>query len=584
MSRIGRMPITVPAGVDVKVEDGNIVTVKGPKGTLTKQLSAAMIIEKDGAVMSVIIADQNPRYIAEKFNVDGRYDLTDELDGLLYSDGCAYGTADIGRAMGMCEQIIKDNPAAKVYLYTDTKYQYSDSKVTVVDVSNESDWNAAILNAYTVLEENIYSFYVDIACYGRSEIVDLTVNVNGANKNVIEGGQPVTYEYPSILCEMGKTVRVVFRDIRYYSETMEEQENVLYYWIDADNTEDIKVSSYEQVLFEIVPYGSTDDSILYDNTFQLFNGDREVVSIQYASLKPNSFYNIALLVLNSGYPKWDIQITNVKQGTEPALEGYDFYFFEHAMPEKLPEDGVVVLVNPEPEFGTIPQAAGLRATGVKRLSAPIELAAAEEHPITKWTNIPLMAASSYLTLVPSPEYITLATLNDDPVILVKDEPKSKVLVIGFSVHFSTQAISENLVLLMAGLFEHFMPSTVQSNAFGVNEPITVNARGESVDVYLDGDSSYVIDPITEFPYELKLPIPGVYVLQQETWAGKDITEYIYVNMPAIESNVWLTETTFKTPYTTEKKEPIINDWLIWIAAAMVVLTFAEWWLQSRDAV
>ena len=34
MSRIGRMPIIVPAGVDVKIE-GTLVTVKGPKGTLT---------------------------------------------------------------------------------------------------------------------------------------------------------------------------------------------------------------------------------------------------------------------------------------------------------------------------------------------------------------------------------------------------------------------------------------------------------------------------------------------------------------------------------------------------------------------
>ena len=33
MSRIGRAPITVPAGVDVTIADGNVVTVKGPKGT-----------------------------------------------------------------------------------------------------------------------------------------------------------------------------------------------------------------------------------------------------------------------------------------------------------------------------------------------------------------------------------------------------------------------------------------------------------------------------------------------------------------------------------------------------------------------
>ena len=53
MSRIGRMPITVPAGVEVSVAAGNLVTVKGPKGTLTQQLHPAMMIELDGAIVTV---------------------------------------------------------------------------------------------------------------------------------------------------------------------------------------------------------------------------------------------------------------------------------------------------------------------------------------------------------------------------------------------------------------------------------------------------------------------------------------------------------------------------------------------------
>ena len=52
MSRIGRMPITVPAGVDVKI-DGTIVTVKGPKGTLTQEIHPDMIIEREGAEILV---------------------------------------------------------------------------------------------------------------------------------------------------------------------------------------------------------------------------------------------------------------------------------------------------------------------------------------------------------------------------------------------------------------------------------------------------------------------------------------------------------------------------------------------------
>ena len=53
MSRIGRMPISVPAGVDVKIEADNLVTVKGPKGTLVQQLSPAMTINQEGAELHV---------------------------------------------------------------------------------------------------------------------------------------------------------------------------------------------------------------------------------------------------------------------------------------------------------------------------------------------------------------------------------------------------------------------------------------------------------------------------------------------------------------------------------------------------
>ena len=53
MSRIGRMPITIPAGVEVKVGEGNVVTVKGSKGTLTKTLHPDMIISVEGSEVIV---------------------------------------------------------------------------------------------------------------------------------------------------------------------------------------------------------------------------------------------------------------------------------------------------------------------------------------------------------------------------------------------------------------------------------------------------------------------------------------------------------------------------------------------------
>ena len=49
MSRIGRLPVAIPAGVTVEVAENNVVTVKGPKGTLVRELAPEMEIKVEGA-------------------------------------------------------------------------------------------------------------------------------------------------------------------------------------------------------------------------------------------------------------------------------------------------------------------------------------------------------------------------------------------------------------------------------------------------------------------------------------------------------------------------------------------------------
>ena len=53
MSRIGRMPVTIPAGVEVSIVEPNVVTVKGPKGTLTQTMRPEMIIKVEDGVIHV---------------------------------------------------------------------------------------------------------------------------------------------------------------------------------------------------------------------------------------------------------------------------------------------------------------------------------------------------------------------------------------------------------------------------------------------------------------------------------------------------------------------------------------------------
>ena len=53
MSRIGRAPIAIPAGVTVTVSDDNIVTVKGPKGELSQEINKNITVKVEGNVITV---------------------------------------------------------------------------------------------------------------------------------------------------------------------------------------------------------------------------------------------------------------------------------------------------------------------------------------------------------------------------------------------------------------------------------------------------------------------------------------------------------------------------------------------------
>ncbi len=59
MSRIGRKPITIPSGVEIKRE-GNVITVKGPKGTLTRELRPEINIEIEGNTINVTRPSDEP--------------------------------------------------------------------------------------------------------------------------------------------------------------------------------------------------------------------------------------------------------------------------------------------------------------------------------------------------------------------------------------------------------------------------------------------------------------------------------------------------------------------------------------------
>ena len=114
MSRIGKKPITVPAGVEVKI-DGATVTVKGPKGTLTNTFNADMIIKLEGTEIIVDRPTENKAHrslhgltrtlIANMVEgVTNGYKKTLEIEGIGYR--AAKQGKDLVMNLGYSHQVI----------------------------------------------------------------------------------------------------------------------------------------------------------------------------------------------------------------------------------------------------------------------------------------------------------------------------------------------------------------------------------------------------------------------------------------------------------------------------------------------
>lgn len=64
MSRIGKAPISIPAGVTVTVSDTNLVTVSGPKGTLTQDVDTDIKLVQEGDILTVVRPSEQKRHKA----------------------------------------------------------------------------------------------------------------------------------------------------------------------------------------------------------------------------------------------------------------------------------------------------------------------------------------------------------------------------------------------------------------------------------------------------------------------------------------------------------------------------------------
>lgn len=537
------------------------------------------IISKGGEV-SVIVADETPHFIRSRVGVVDRDELFTELDDMANNldDSCSYGVTDLNQAISLCEDTVRRNPSTTIYLCTDTDYNDVADGVQLVNLAKDSEFNVAILDAYTIFEEGYYSFVVKLGCYGQvAQQVDLNVTINGASDGVKTLEQPVIYGGKYNINENSEYT-IIFRNAKIEESDYEKNTGNLYIEKVGDSILGNKnitcVVSYTDVLIEI----DVADNFTDDNRLVLYGGTKNQLKVQYVSTKRKVFITGLLGVLRNQYSnRWDLRVKEVLLPKEvPELSGYDLYIFENYLPDTMPTDGVVYLMNPD----RMPE--GLIKSGTVN-SQEMYILQEQNHDVLKYTDSSKIFVRRYTKLATYDEslYSVLWSADSAPILLLREEENTKIIVSLFDIEYSNFVLRSDFFYFFDNIFDYFIPSTVVGNTFEVGENITVNARGNTLTV--TNNSDYEERVITQLPSSVSLNKPGTYKFSQSEYMGRVLPdEYVFVKIPTAESNVFATGKDMKELYREKYDEDKYDDLLVYIAAIMLFLMFAEWFLQAHD--
>ncbi len=519
---------------------------------------------------SVIIADEQPYFLFERYSSENTGKVDEALTSLKDLDKyCSYGTGDSDAAISLCDSVLAVNHEAEIYYYTDVTFKYVPDGVKVIPVQNLSEWNAAILGAEVEMIDNFCAISVDVASYNRDCDITLNVNVEGAN-----GEDDTRFFSTKIRCSNDATQRILFIN----RDTIIENElpaDGLYYPLTGSD----RLYSYKSIFISL----SEKDNYEYDNVFCIYGGEKPVVKVQYTSTLVNNFVNSALLVLQNYYQNdFDLQISEVKLDNHeiPEKSGFDFYIYEHWVPEVIPADGVVFFM--DPPASTMPSGADFIISDQVNSSGLYA-------PLTSEANSPLLhnvkagaiTVSRYSRISNFVGYDVLLSCDTYPMLLLRDEGPNKMMVMPFSVHYSNFGNNMYFPLFMHNVFEYFFPVMTDGFVFEVGESLTVNGRGENVKISGANNREWTLD---KFPAQFIFGVPGTYEVSQTTYYQAELSENVFVKIPSSESNICSVENALRNPVQIKKSDDGINDLLIWFAAALIALLFIDWLLQVRSNV
>lgn len=482
---------------------------------------------------TVILAGEEASFIAR------RLDSSKFIKQLLSELNPSFGNADMNAAISLTEGVLAENPNAEVILFTGN--QYSEIGTIKVRDMSRNEWNVSILDFNAKLESGYYTFRADVASFNKNQNVAITLFIDGQMRDVqvveANDNEVITVTWDSL------------------------------YVINYDHAE-VKVD-YE-------------DDFIYDNEFSIYGWENELFTVQLVSESPR-FLQAVLLTI--GNYKIDVPVAPDAESPLPVLyEGYDLYVFDSFLPDQMPIDGAVWLINP-PDVPT-----GLDFTLGPIIDGDFTLSKADDLSIDmdnllNLVNPTNVTVSKYAFISHDETYQPILNINDDPVVLIKDLDGQKIVIFGFSLHQSNLPIIPEFILLSYNLSRYSVQNMVSQYLFEAGDLIQVRKKASTLTIEILHEDE--MTAYQSFPVSFVAENPGKYKVTQHLASGESASVDFFVRIADNQSNFDYDYGILSNPIVTNTGTDVdanqdTLDIVYILAALLIVLLLIEWGLHYNE--
>jgi Ca-activated chloride channel homolog len=482
---------------------------------------------------TVILASHEPSFIAR------RLDSARFIKQLLSETIPTYGSADISAAIKLTEGVLAENPYAEVILFTGNQY-LDTGTIKVRDMSND-EWNVAILDFSTKIEQGYYQFTTELGSFNRN--MDIAVKL-----------------YIDDVLRDAKVIQV------------NDNETVKFTW------DGLYILNYAKAEV-VVEYN---DDFPYDNHFAIYGWENERFNVQLVSESPR-FLQAALLTLG----KFKIDIPSPPEIGAPMpikYEGYDLYIFDSITPENMPIDGAVWLINLDEMPTGIPLTLGTELNGDFTLTTPLS-GSSKEASILNLVRPAQITVSKYRYISNHEQFHTILSNASDPLLLTKDINGQSLVVFGFSLHHSNLPIIPDYIALMHNLSTYSVQNMVERFIFYPGDQIDVRKKSSALSMTIqspNGETTY-----DTFPVSFRAETPGSYTITQQLALGEISSVDFFVRIPENQSNFNYNYGLLSSPLVSNGSENVdasqdTMDLIYILVAVLIVIMLIEWRLHYNE--